>query len=40
LETKISSYLTYFETKICRAIKPIWRGKSAELLDLFGEETL
>jgi hypothetical protein len=27
-------------TKICRAIIPVWRGKPADLLDLFGEENL
>jgi hypothetical protein len=28
------------ETKICRAIRPIRRGKPAELSDQFGEENL
>jgi len=28
------------ETKICRAKRPIWRGKPSELPDLFGEENL
>jgi hypothetical protein len=28
------------ERKTCRATRPIWRGKPAELADLFGEEYL
>jgi len=40
LERKnLQSYQTYLET-ICRATRPIWRGKPSELPDLFGEENL
>jgi hypothetical protein len=28
------------DRKICRATRPIWRGKPSELPDLFGDENL
>jgi hypothetical protein len=33
----LQSYQTYLERKTYRATRLIWRGKSAELPDLFGE---
>jgi hypothetical protein len=39
-EENPKSYQTYLKRKICRATRLIWRGKSAELPGLFGDENL
>jgi len=38
-EKNLQYYQTY-EKKTCRDTRLIWRRKSAEVLDLFGEENL
>jgi hypothetical protein len=36
----MQSYQTYWERKICRATRLIWRGKREELPDLLGDNNL